>query len=183
MRVSKLPRLWKLTFTHKLTFVAVFWIKRLFIIFTFWFTLFRKKWLLKAIISQGHSAGRGVEGGPGSFFSCCHASTIFVSLKVHIPPDDTFSAERKTCYLLGKFGIRFSCNISCICVNTDRIIEEKNGIIWWYICGICRNAGRIWYWGAEWPCNLQKRELWQSLAHFQSPVLSTFGQSRIGDKF
>ena len=53
------------------------------------------------------------------------SSTIIVSLKVHIPPDDTFSAERKTCYLLGKYGIRFVCNISCICVNTDRILEKK----------------------------------------------------------
>lgn len=53
------------------------------------------------------------------------SSTIIVSLKVHIPPDDTFSAERKTCYLLGKYGIRFVCNISCICVNTDRILERK----------------------------------------------------------
>ena len=120
---SENSELWKLTFAHKLTFVAVFWIKRLFYNFHILIVHVSEKCLLKAIISQGHSAGRGAEGGPGSFFSCCHASTILVSLKVHIPPDDTFSAERKTCYLLGKYGIRFFCNISFICVDTDRILD------------------------------------------------------------
>ena len=170
--MSKLPSLWKLTFAHKLTFVAVFWIKRLFYNFHIFIVHVSEKMLIKSNYFSGTFC-QAWSWRRTWFVFLLLSSTIIVSLKVHIPPDDTFSAERKTCYLLGKYGIRFVC----------WPYSWKNGIIWWYICGICRNAGRIWYWGAEWPCNLQKRELWQSLAHFQSPVLSTFGQSRIGDNF
>ena len=89
--------------------------------------------------------------------------TLYHNLfKVHIPPDDTFNAERKTCYLLGRWREWTSYLLFVIC----------------YLLVIIYHLLFVFF--LHYKVMLQRRELWRSLAHFQSRAQSTFAQSQTG---